>query len=94
MCEMHRGAGRDQGLITTRFKRRGLQAKLTVDNGAVASARAEVADLAGRARELGRGQHAYEHFEAAEGWRRDEITRLRDRLDQRSGPSCSRPTLG
>ena len=64
-----------------REDRRDLQAKLTVEDKAVASARGRVADLTARVAELRRGQGAYEHFELIEGWRRGEITRLRARLD-------------
>ena len=65
-----------------REERRGLHARLRADNEAVGSARGDVAQLATRAAELRRGQDAYERFEAAEGWRRDESDRLRQRLDQ------------
>jgi conjugative relaxase-like TrwC/TraI family protein len=64
-----------------RDQRRILENKLAGDTENAAAARNIYTDMAGWVSQLRRGQDALERFEAAEGWRRDELTRLRGQLD-------------
>jgi conjugative relaxase-like TrwC/TraI family protein len=64
-----------------REQRRTLEDKLAGDTQNAAAARNFYTDVAERAAQLRRGQEAFQRFEAAEGWRRDELTRLHDQLD-------------
>jgi hypothetical protein len=64
-----------------RDRRRILEDKLAGDSENAAAARNIYTGMAERVAQLRRGQDALERFEAAEGWRRVEITRLGDHLD-------------
>ena len=64
-----------------RDQRRSLEDKLAGDTENAAAARNVYTEAAGRVAQLRRDQDALERFEAAEGWRRDDLTRLRDQLD-------------
>jgi hypothetical protein len=64
-----------------RDQRRTLENKLTGDTDNAAAARYIYTEAAGQVAQLRRGQESLERFEAAEGWRRDELTLLRDQLD-------------
>ena len=65
--------GRDQS--------RSVRDKLAADAERATIARDKRDEVADRFAKLRHGQEAFEHFEAAEGWRRDEIPRLQDQLD-------------
>jgi conjugative relaxase-like TrwC/TraI family protein len=65
-----------------RDQRRLVQDKLATGTGHVAAARDRRDELAGRLERLRHEQEAVERFEAAEGWRRDEVPRLQRQLDQ------------
>jgi Ni,Fe-hydrogenase III large subunit len=60
--------GRDQG--------RSVRDNLAADTERATVARDRRDEVAFRLTECRHGQEAFEHFEAAEGWRRDEIPRL------------------
>jgi hypothetical protein len=64
-----------------RDQRRSLEDKLAGDTERAVAARNTHNDVAERATQLRRDQDIFEQFEAAEGWRRDDLTRLRDQLD-------------
>jgi hypothetical protein len=65
----------------SRQERRALQDRLAADTDRVHEARQRYDQVAGQVAQLRRPQQALERFDAVEGWRRDEIPRLRDRLD-------------
>ena len=64
-----------------REQRRWLQDKLASDAGRAAAAKDNCDELARRTSRLRREQDVFDRFEAAEGWRRDDISRLRGQLD-------------
>jgi hypothetical protein len=64
-----------------REQRRALEAQLAADSERAAAAKSDRDELAGRASRLRGEQETSDRFEVAEGWRRDEIARLRDQLD-------------
>jgi hypothetical protein len=66
-----------------REQRRLLQDKLASDAGRAAAAKDNCKGLARRTSQLRREQDLFDRFEAAEGWRRDDIVRLRGQLDRR-----------
>ena len=65
-----------------REQRRLLQDKLASDAGSAAAAKDNCNELARRTSRLRREQDTFDRFEAAEGWRRDDISRLRGQLDR------------
>ena len=70
--------------LTRRGKeqRRLLQDKLASDAGRAAAAKDNCKGLARRTSQLRRDQDTFDRFEAANGWRRDDISRLRGQLDR------------
>ncbi len=64
-----------------RDQRRRLEDKLAGDTERANTARHTYQEVAGRAAELRRDQDTFERFQAAEDWRRDDLTRLHDDLD-------------
>ena len=64
-----------------RQERRDLQDKLTVDRQQAQDAKDRRDEIAGRVAALQRDTDDLERFERAEGWRRDDIRRLHDQLD-------------
>ncbi len=64
-----------------REQRRLLQDRLASDVERAAAAKDNFKGLAGRTSRFRGEQDVFDRFEAAEGWRRDDISRLRDRLD-------------
>ena len=64
-----------------REQRRWLQDKLASAAGRAASAQENCDELVRRTSRLRREQDVFDRFEAAEGWRRDNISRLRGQLD-------------
>ena len=64
-----------------RGERRVAQERLTSDTERATVARDRRDEVAFRLAECRHGQEAFEHFEAAEGWRREEIPRLQEQLD-------------
>ena len=64
-----------------RQERRDLQDKLTVDRQQAQDAKDRRDEIASRVAALQRDTDALERFEKAEGWRRDDIRRLHDQLD-------------
>ncbi len=64
-----------------REQRRALQARLVTGAESKDEAVAKVSKMAGRLAQFRQDQDAHESFEAGEGWRREEITRLREKLD-------------
>ena len=65
-----------------REQRRLLQDKLAFDAGGAAAAKDNCKGLARRTSQLRREQDTLDRFEAANGWRRDDISRLRGQLDR------------
>jgi hypothetical protein len=64
-----------------RRERRDLQDKLTVDWRRIHDARDRRDEAAARVADLQRDQGAFDRFEQVEGWRRDDIRRLHEQLD-------------
>ena len=64
-----------------RAERRRLQDKLACDTVRAGAAKESCDELETQAGRLRKEQGALERFEAAEGWRRDEVPRLQDQLD-------------
>jgi conjugative relaxase-like TrwC/TraI family protein len=64
-----------------RQERRDLQEKLTVDRTRAHDARQKRDEAADRIAALERHQGAFERFEKLEGWRRDDLRRLHEQLD-------------
>ncbi|MDA8044806.1 MAG: AAA family ATPase [Actinomycetota bacterium] len=64
-----------------RDQRRRLQEQLDRDTERAAAARDRHEQIAARVRQLQREQDAYERFEKAEGWRREDLARLGHQLD-------------
>ena len=64
-----------------RDQRRRLQEQLERDTERAAAARDRHEQIAARVRQLQREQDAYERFEKAEGWRREDLSRLCHQLD-------------
>jgi hypothetical protein len=64
-----------------RQERRDLQEKLTIDRQRAHHARQRRDEAAARVADLQRDQGAFESFEKAEGWRRDDIGGLHQQLD-------------
>ncbi|HVA73753.1 MAG TPA: MobF family relaxase [Acidimicrobiales bacterium] len=64
-----------------REERRYLEDRLAADQQRAAAARQARDDIASRVQALECDQIAYDRFEKTEGWRREELQRLRDRLD-------------
>jgi hypothetical protein len=64
-----------------RQERRDLEEKLTVDRQRAQEARDRQEEIAARVADLQREKHAAERFEEAEGWRRDDLLRLHEQLD-------------
>jgi conjugative relaxase-like TrwC/TraI family protein len=64
-----------------RHQRQGLQDKLAEDAKRAAAAHDRYTEVADRVAQLRRQHDALESFDAAEGWRQDDIPRLRDQLD-------------
>ena len=65
-----------------RQERRLVQEKLGTETERSTAARDRRDEVAGRVERLGHEQEVFEHFEAAESWRRDVIPRLQGELDQ------------
>ena len=65
-----------------REQRRLLQGKLASAAGRAAAAKGNCQGLARRTSLLRREQDTFDRFEAANGWRRDDISRLRGQLDR------------
>ncbi|HTT92158.1 MAG TPA: hypothetical protein VMF65_21565, partial [Acidimicrobiales bacterium] len=65
-----------------RQQRRWLQARLASDAERAAAAKDNCDGLAHRTSRLRREQDTFDRFEAANGWRRDDISRLRGQLDR------------
>jgi hypothetical protein len=64
-----------------RQERRDLQEKLTIDRQRTQEAGDRRDDIAARVAALQRDQGAFERFEKAEGWRRNDLSRLHEQLD-------------
>ncbi len=64
-----------------REQRRHLGERLAADREQAAAARQARDDIASRVHALRRDQIAFDRFEKAEGWRQEDVVRLRDRLD-------------
>ncbi len=64
-----------------REQRRRLDDKLAEDLQCVEDARARLEEIALRVTVLEQARDVFERFEHAEGWRREDLTRLHDRLD-------------
>ena len=64
-----------------RDQRRSLEDQLAGDTERADTARHTYEEVAGRAAQLRRDQDTFEWFQAAEGWRRDDLTRLHEDLD-------------
>ena len=64
-----------------RDERRRLEDQLTGDTARADTARHTYEEVAGRAAQLRGDQGTFEWFQAAEGWRRDDLTRLHEDLD-------------
>jgi hypothetical protein len=64
-----------------REQRRLLQDRLASDAGRATAAKDNCTQLACRASHLRREQDLFDRFESAEGWRRDDISRLQGQLD-------------
>ena len=65
----------------SRQDRRALQDRLAADTERVKEASERYDQMADQVAQLRRGQVALERFDAVEGWRREEIPRLRDQID-------------
>ena len=61
--------------------RRHLEERVAADRQQAAAARETRDDIASGVQALERDQIAFERFETTEGWRQEELVRLRDRLD-------------
>jgi hypothetical protein len=64
-----------------REQRRHLEERLAADVQQAPCARQARDDIASRVQALRRDQIAFDRFEKTEGWRREDLVRLRDRLD-------------
>ena len=64
-----------------RDQRHSLEDKLAGDTERSVAAQDRYKEVADRVAQLGRDQDSFERFQAAEGWRRDDLVRLRDELD-------------
>ena len=64
-----------------REQRRHLEERLAADRQQAAAARQARDDIASRVQALQRDQIAFDRFEKTEGWRQEDLVRLRDRLD-------------
>ena len=64
-----------------RDQRRQLEERLTADRKQAAAARQARDDIASRVQALQRDQIGFDRFEETEGWRREDLVRLRDQLD-------------
>jgi hypothetical protein len=64
-----------------REQRRHLEERLAADRQQAVAAREARDDIASRVQALQRDQIAFDRFEKTEGWRQEDLVRLRDRLD-------------